>query len=584
MTDVVIIGGGPAGSTVGSLLRKYRPDLSVLILERERFPREHVGESQLPPVSEVLHEMGAWDKIEAADFPIKVGGTYRWGQTDDLWDFEFLPLTMVEEQPRPAPYAGWRTRCALQVDRAIYDEILLNHAAELGCEVRQETKVNRVVKSGDAIEHLVLQDGSQVEARYYVDASGGAGLLRRAMGVECDVPSELKNIAIWDYWQNADWAVEIGVGGTRIQIMSLEYGWIWFIPLGPTRTSVGLVVPADYLAKTKEKPADIYRRALREEPRIAELLKNATPEGDGVRTTKDWSFVAQRCAGENWFLVGESAGFADPILSAGMTLAHVGARELAYVLNELDRGELPGDWLKKVYDEAQRARVWQHIRFATFWYTGNGQFTELFDLTQQIAKDAGYEMDANAAFRWFASGSFTADSATATLAHHGMATAKYIAQLMMRQPVEWEVAKSNHLTMNLEGASPNFAAEYREGRIRRIQCFSRGEKTLRLSNLNELLVKAIQMEPDITRMMDMLANHFAKFARQPAEVQERMVRAVEALEALLLEGWVVGTQNPARPYLPMFTPDRPGPYIHPNEDAAPVRPQSKKMEMACTTS
>ena len=76
--DVAIIGGGPAGSTLGTLLRKYDGDLSVLILERERFPREHVGESQLPPISAILDEMGCWDKIEAANFPVKIGATYRW--------------------------------------------------------------------------------------------------------------------------------------------------------------------------------------------------------------------------------------------------------------------------------------------------------------------------------------------------------------------------------------------------------------------------------------------------------------------------------------------------------------------------
>src|SRR5687768_14506989 len=106
--DVAIIGGGPGGSTLGTLLRKYEPSIKVLILEREIFPRDHIGESQLPPISAVLDEMGCWDKVEAADFPIKVGATFRWGASPELWDFEFLPLADFRNEPRPGKYQGFR--------------------------------------------------------------------------------------------------------------------------------------------------------------------------------------------------------------------------------------------------------------------------------------------------------------------------------------------------------------------------------------------------------------------------------------------------------------------------------------------
>ena len=85
--DVIVIGGGPGGSTAATLIRKYAPELSVLVLEREKFPRDHIGESQLPGVCFVLHEMGVWDDVERAGFPIKIGATFKWGNTDDLWDF-----------------------------------------------------------------------------------------------------------------------------------------------------------------------------------------------------------------------------------------------------------------------------------------------------------------------------------------------------------------------------------------------------------------------------------------------------------------------------------------------------------------
>ncbi|MCG9895935.1 MAG: tryptophan 7-halogenase, partial [Fimbriimonadaceae bacterium] len=488
--------------------------------------------------------------------------------------FEFMPLDEVVDEPRPAPYEGWRTRVALQVDRAIYDKILLDHARECGVEVREQTTVREVRTSAGRVEGLVLEGGEEITARHYVDASGNSGILRRQIPVPLDIPPALKNVAFWDYWENADWAVEIGVGGTRIQIMSLSWGWMWFIPLGPTRTSIGLVTPAKHAKASGLSPEELYRKALAEEPRIRALIQNAQPEGR-VRATKDWSFAATKCAGENWFLVGECAGFADPILSAGMTLAQVGARELACTIAALEEGELDSDWLRGSYCQAQRDRVWQHIRFATFWYTGNGRFTELFAETQRIARDAGYEMDANEAFRWFASGSFTGDAPTATLANHGMATAKYIAQLMTRQTIEWEVARHNRFFLDVDEHERIHAAEYREGQVRPVRAFKRGEKTLRLTNVNELVVKAIEAQPDVTEAFRLLESHFARFTQDPQEIQERLFRCIEALEALVLEGWVVGRTDPKRPFLKMTTPTEPGPYIHPNQDVIPAEATAK---------
>ena len=166
--DVAIIGGGPAGSTCASFLMKYAPRTKVAVFERERFPRDHVGESQLPVIGNILNEIGVWDKVERAGFPVKIGATYRWGRTDDLWDFEFIPYGQFDLEARPAKFAGQRTLTSFQVDRAIYDKILLDHAAELGARVFEETVVRKVEKDGDRITSLTLGDGTVVKARYYV--------------------------------------------------------------------------------------------------------------------------------------------------------------------------------------------------------------------------------------------------------------------------------------------------------------------------------------------------------------------------------------------------------------------------------
>src|SRR5471030_2098456 len=394
-TDVAIIGGGPAGATLGTLFKKYNPLLDVTIIERELFPRDHVGESQVPVIGRILNEMGVWEKVEAAEFPIKIGATFKWGAKNDLWVTDFLDFQEFEDEPRPANYAGQRLKTAFQVDRSLFDKILLDHARECGCRVVEQTKVTAVNRDGDRVLSLkvaceteenrrVVGSDGKVQARYYVDCSGDVGILRRAMDITIEAPTALRNIAFWQYWTDAEWAVSIGIGGTRIQIMSLGWGWVWFIPITPSKTSVGLVLPADYYKASGKTVDELYATALAEEPHIAKLLESAKPESE-VFATKDWNFLPSRLVGENWFLAGDSCGFADPILSAGMTLAHVSARKVAFTILEMDRGIIDEDWLKFEYEDGHRAQIRHHMQFADFWYTSNGQFTDLKEYCKEIA-------------------------------------------------------------------------------------------------------------------------------------------------------------------------------------------------------
>ena len=537
--DTVVIGGGPAGSTVGSLLKKYAPESRVLILERERFPRDHVGESQLPLISIILDEMGAWEKVEAAGFPIKVGATYRWGTSPDLWSFNFVPHGELKTEPRPARYRGQRKSTAFQVDRAIYDTILLDHAASLGCEVRQETKVLRVEREKDRVTGLVLEGGERIEADHYVDASGGGGLLRRAMGVEVESPTSLRNIAIWDYWRNADWAETLGIGGTRVQVMSLGYGWIWFIPLGPDRTSVGLVVPAAHYKASGKRPEELYATALAEEPRIAALMQGATSEG-ALQTTNDWSFVADRLTGENWFLAGDACGFADPILAAGMTLAHASARDVAYTILELDRGAEDGEWLRKTYDETGRRRIGQHIRFADYWYSANAQFTDLKAFTAEIARDAGLDLDPDAAFQWLGTGGFANDHFQgASIGTFSVAAVKQLSRILSDEETTWELAKVNELRLDLTGTTQKPFAVMEDGRIRRERAYERDGKRLPVIGPFRNAIAAVQQERELPKVIRALR------ARTNGDTE--LLEAIQALEAMLSEGWLKGRMDKKRP-------------------------------------
>ena len=545
--DVAIVGGGPAGCTVATLLLKYNPKLRVLILEKERFPRDHIGESQLPVCAHVCAEMGCWDKIEAANFPVKIGATFQWGRHADTWDFDFYPVEMLKDEPRPGKFEGQRRFTAFQVDRAIYDKILLDHAREMGVEVREETKVEEVLKDGDRIEGFRLSDGSTVRATHYVDASGAVGLVRRAMGVESTQPHELRNIAIWDYWENAEWAVKIGVGGTRIQVRSLPYGWLWFIPLGPTRTSIGLVCPSAHYQEMGISAAELYHRAIEEQGEIAGLCAKATPSGD-VQTTKDWSHLSSRLAGENWFLCGEAAGFADPILSAGMSLAHGSGREVAYTILELERGDHDAAWLKTQYDERNRKSIWQHIRFALYWYSANDRFTDLKSHCSKIASEAGLELSPQQAWRWLAQGGFVNTGRAGPAAgSFDLACAKGLIEWFHGEECGYAFDTHNVFRLNLDGADETSFPEFKEGRILRQKCLNRDGRVLPISGSYQTLIQTLKQKNDIASILGVW-REMAERRLTPEERGPMITLLLTTLDAMVAEGWVTAASDPSRPH------------------------------------
>jgi flavin-dependent dehydrogenase len=549
--DVVIVGGGPAGSTAASILKKYQPELSVLILEKAKFPRDHVGESQLPSISLILDEMGVWDKVEAAGFPIKIGASYTWGRKSDTWDFDFYPAEEFVDEPRPAKFVGQRRRTAFQVDRAMYDDILLRHAEELGAVVREQTKVDEVFLDGDRITGLKLHTGETVTARYYIDASGTVGLLRRALRVESQVPQELRNIAVWDYWDNAEWAVEIGVGGTRVQVRSLPYGWMWFIPLGPTRTSIGLICPSEYYKQAGLSPEELYFKAISEQPDVAKLTRNATSRGE-VETCKDWSHLADRLVGENWFLAGEAAGFADPILAAGMSLAHSSAREAAYSILELELGELDPEWIKSRYDERNRTNIGQHIRFAQYWYAANGQFTDLKAHCQSIAKEAGLKLSPDRAWRWLSQGGFSTESTgLPTLGSFDVSSAHQLLSLFddRSRTRKYSINGYNEFKLNLANADLGKIGVLQAGRIKPVDCYTRGNSRLPMVGYYGLLVKILEKYSDIGEVLEEVKAALIQRGSAGESLNLNVSLVVQALEIMVDEYWVLKSINPKRPTL-----------------------------------
>jgi flavin-dependent dehydrogenase len=532
--------------------------LEVSIIERERFPRDHVGESHLPAISQILDEMGVWDKIEAAGFPIKIGATFKWGVKQDLWFTDFLEGHKFVDEPRPAKFVGQRAKTAFQVDRSIYDKILLDHARELGCRVYEETRVSGIDRNGDRILSLELSSdrgefprGSDGEARlvgkYYVDCSGDVGILRRAMGIETESPTALRNIAIWRYWRDAEWAVSLGNGGTRIQIMSLGWGWIWFIPITPTRTSVGLVVPATYYKQSGKSTEELYADALSSEPLISKLVANATPEPE-IAATKDWNFISDRLAGENWFLAGDSCGFADPILSAGMTLAHTSARKVAYTILEIERGELDSARIKQEYNDGHRAQIRHHMMFADYWYTSNSGFTELKEYCAEIAETAGLNLRPEKAFQWLATGGFAIEEpGVASALTYRFGGLKALAENLADAQSPWEISKLNFLALDDEGLEWSTFPRYAGGRITMIPCLKRGSKVLPILDVYKHVLSALSRNMDSILVLEDSVN--AMIREDSIPVSRAPLLAVEALETMILEGWIKGRAIPTRPFI-----------------------------------
>jgi len=540
--DVAIVGGGPTGCTVASLLRKYNPNLRVIILEKAKFPREHVGESQLPGISAILDEMGVWDKVEAANFPIKLGGSYTWGKDAEAWDFDFYPAEEFTDEPRPGKYEGQRKFTAFQVERDRYDEILLRHAESLGTEVREETMVREVMTEGDTITGLKLDSGEVIRARHYVDGSGHVAILRKALGVESEAPTNLRNVAFWDYYDNAKWAVEIGIGGTRVQVRSLPYGWIWFIPLGPSRASVGFICPSEYYKESGLTPKELYLKAVSEQKEISALLKDAKSDtGGNVLTTKNWSHLANRLTGDNWWICGEAAGFADPILAAGMTLAHGTAREVAYSILEVERGEIDADWIKTRYDEKGRRNIEQHIRFAEYWYAANGRFTDLQEHCQKIAKDSGLKLNPSQAWRWLAQGGFTNQSIdSAGFGAFDIGSSKKLVELFSGKAVKFNVAQFNEFKMNFNGSEEIMEGNLREGRIYQTQCWRRGETLLPNFGIWKRMIELVQKDGDLKNMIETIQ-------KDPRGAS--VFQYLQTLEAMVTDSWVVGKLNKKKPVM-----------------------------------
>ena len=323
--DVVVIGGGPAGSTTSTMLASQ--GLNVLLLEREKFPRDHVGESMLPASVPVLQELGVLDQVEEAGFLHKYGATMVWGTDQQPWSWYF-----EETNTRyPHSYQVWRPR---------FDQILLENSRAHGVDVREGHRVIDVVidsQSGRATGVRYIDDAGverESTASFVVDASGQGGLLSSKLRLR-DWDPFFRNLAVYGYFTGSKRLP--GRDSTNIFIEAHPRGWLWNIPLHTGWASIGAVVDSESGQRGVGEQG--LRKFLENQfsgaPHMSAMLEDAEMVS-GPFILKDWSYVCRRLAGDGYVLAGDAACFVDPLFSSGVHLALMsGVLAAAYVATAL---------------------------------------------------------------------------------------------------------------------------------------------------------------------------------------------------------------------------------------------------------
>jgi len=307
LCDVVVIGGGPAGSTMATLLA--RQGFHVSLLEREHHPRFHIGESLLPANVRLFEELGVRAQVDAIGMP-------KWGvQFVSQLHRHTAFVEFSEAWDKSMPMA-W------QVRRSQLDEILFRHAGAQGAATVEGCNVRRVEFDDDgATVSATLDDGAPVRwrASYVVDASGRDTLLAGQFQTKARNPKH-NSAAIYGHFRNARRLQGEKLEG-NISIFWFDHGWIWFIPLADGATSVGATCWPAYL-KTRNKPLkDFFADTLATVPALMERLDDATLIDDRVHATGNYSYSASQATGARWLMLGDAFAFVDPVFSSGVYLA-----------------------------------------------------------------------------------------------------------------------------------------------------------------------------------------------------------------------------------------------------------------------
>lgn len=374
MTEVVIIGGGPAGLTLGCYLA--RADIPCVILERAHHPRPHVGESLMPSTVRVFREIGFLPVVEAAEFPRSGGVVYhpRSGDAIEIAYSEF-------------PQEGVEQGYTYHVDRSKFDLLLMKHAENLGVRIVQGVGVKEVAfDEGRAIGvHAALPDQEVfMPARVVVDAGGRAAKLGRQLGLRRDHP-DLDQFALHAWFLDVDRGRRATELYTHIYFLPQLRGWAWRAPINDEITSIGLVAGKATYQTSGLAVEDFFTRGLQMNKALAKAMRAAVRIND-LKGEANYSYKLDKVCGDGWLAVGDAARFIDPIFSSGVGVALHGARAAAdQIQSALRKNDVSRD--------AMLAYETQMIASGRIWDEFIGLFYRLLPAFTHVILSPAYRLD-----------------------------------------------------------------------------------------------------------------------------------------------------------------------------------------------
>jgi geranylgeranyl reductase family protein len=332
--DVIVIGGGPAGSTVATRMQQL--GRKVVLFERERFPRFHIGESLLPCSMPLFDALGVQSALKAANFLPKYAAEFV--TADGEWQRRYAFADGLVEGPGSA----------YEVDRAEFDKVLLDHAAAEGVTVEQETQVTKFESNRHGASVTVRGPAGErtVTAELVVDATGQSSLLAGRLNLR-EMDQGLKNVAVFSHFEGA--TRHSGEREGDITVVLVPEGWWWVIPLRGDRTSVGLVAPGRKY-KGQKLDEDFLKARIEATPYLKTRLEHARRVAP-VRSMSDYSYVSKRLAGDRWLMVGDAGAFIDPVFSTGVYLGMTSAFRAA---EAVDRAFARNDFSAAMFSDYER--------------------------------------------------------------------------------------------------------------------------------------------------------------------------------------------------------------------------------------
>ncbi|MBA3962882.1 MAG: tryptophan 7-halogenase [Chthoniobacterales bacterium] len=358
--DVAIIGGGPAGSTAATLLA--RTGRRVIVFEKEKFPRFHIGESLLPSLMPTFDRLGVREQLDRTFMP-KYGGEIAAACGGRQAKFYFKDGFNAKQDR------------AYQVTRSIFDELLLNQSRASGAEVHEETIVNELSlgERSVVLETVSAAGRKTITASYLIDCSGR----QTVVGNFCHLKrsyQHLQKFSIFAHYENVD--RPSGIDGTLIRMVRGLDRWFWMIPLTPTRMSIGVVMDTKVFRALKLSPEEALTKCIEEQPVVTERMTHAERVSP-VYAAGDYSYRNVQLHGDRWLLAGDAAGFIDPVFSSGVYLAVLSGEKAADTLEQVLREPHRRRKLFQSYERSFNSVLKMYLSFVNSWYSGR-EFMEVF--------------------------------------------------------------------------------------------------------------------------------------------------------------------------------------------------------------